>query len=312
MKISIILPAYNEELTIKDVITSFKKHLPQAYIYIIDNNSSDNTTKIAKATLKKLKAKGDVFFVKEQGKANAIRFAFSHIDSDIYVMSDADMTYPASEIKKLIQPVIDNQADMAVGDRLSKGIYTKENKRKFHNLGNNLVKKMINVIFKAKLKDIMTGYRVFNKKFVKTYPILVEGFELETDLTIHALDKRLRIVEVPIEYIDRPEGSESKLNTYVDGFKVVTRIFKLFKNYKPFYFFGLISTILFLAGLACGTPVIIEFIKSSFIKHVPLAILATGLMILAFLFLTIALILDTIAKNHKFNFELQLVEFDKK
>ncbi|MBU1076592.1 MAG: glycosyltransferase family 2 protein, partial [Spirochaetes bacterium] len=252
MKIALIIPVYNEELTIKDVILDFHKVMPIADIFIIDNNSTDNSNKIANNTLKKIKSKGEVIFVKRKGKANAVRHAFKRIDADIYIMVDGDFTYKAKDLPKLIKPIMDHETDMAVGDRLISGNYKKENKRQFHNFGNVLVKKIINFIFKTKLNDIMSGYRVFNKHFIKNFPILSEGFELETEMTLHAIDKKFNIVEIPIDYIDRPTGSTSKLNTLKDGIKVLKTIFIIFKDYKPFSFFGFLSFFFFITGMLIG------------------------------------------------------------
>jgi glycosyltransferase involved in cell wall biosynthesis len=305
-KISIIIPAYNEELTIKKVIEGFHNELPSVQIVVIDNNSKDKTNFIANEVLSSIGEKGILLFEKKQGKSNAIRKAFREIDSDIYVMVDADLTYSPKDLSKLLAPVINKEADMVVGDRLSGGKYHKENKRLFHNFGNGLVCTLINKIFKANLNDIMTGYRVFSRDFVKNYPILVEGFELETDMTLYAIQNKFNIVEIPIDYKDRPAGSESKLNTFSDGFLVIRRIISIFKNYKPFLFFGIISFLFFLLSIGCGIPVIIEFIETQYVEHVPLAILSTGLMSLSFLFLITGLILDTII--YRFN-EIREINF---
>ncbi|HCL56478.1 MAG TPA: glycosyl transferase [Spirochaetia bacterium] len=309
MKTAVILPAYNEEKTIKDVIIDFHTHLPDAEIFVINNNSKDKTHEIALETFKNLKLKGAVLFESRQGKANAVKKAFSEINADLYIMVDADLTYPAQEVHKLIAPVIEGKADMVVGDRISNNRYKEENKRKFHEFGNVLVKKLINVIFKSDLKDIMSGYRVFNKKFAKNYPILVEGFELETDMSLHALDKKFKILEIPIQYKDRPEGSFSKLNTFRDGFRVLKTIVKIYKNYKPLLFFSLFFLFFFIGSLAAGIPVLIEFIKNQFITHIPLAILSTGLAILSLLSLSIGLILATVTQNHRYNYELNLIRY---
>lgn len=237
MKTAIILPAYNEELVIEQVILDFYKQMPDAEIYVIDNNSKDNTNKIAKSVMEKHNIKGSVLFVKEQGKANAVRYAFQHIDADVYVMVDADLTYPAYHLPDLIAPIANGQADMVVGDRHATGAYKKENKRGFHNFGNWLVKYLIKKLFRSDLNDIMSGYRAFSKRFVKLYPILSAGFELETEMSIHALDKRYSVVEIPVDYKDRIEGSYSKLSTFKDGAKVLKTIFSIFENYRPLQFF---------------------------------------------------------------------------
>lgn len=310
LTIAIVIPAYNEEKTIRGVIHDFHRILPEAELYVIDNNSNDRTYQIAEETLAQVGASGRVIQERRQGKANAIRRAFAEIDADIYVMTDADLTYPAKEAEILIQPVIRDEAEMVVGDRISNGRYHHENKRPFHGFGNALVARIINVIFNSKLNDIMSGYRVFSRKFVKTYPILVEGFELETDLTLHALDKKFRITEIPITYQDRPEGSFSKLNTFSDGFRVLWNIFRIFKDYRPLFFFGSLAVLFALGGIAAGIPVVFEYLETRFITRVPLAILATGLMIVALVTFAIGTILDTVVKIHRFNYELELLRFE--
>lgn len=309
MEIAVVLPAYNEEKTIRDVVLDFDRELPNASIYVIDNNSKDMTNSIAKETLEAIGNRGRVLFEGRQGKANAIRKAFTEIEADIYVMVDADMTYPASDVHRLIQPIESGAADMVVGDRMSEGKYYSENKRKFHNFGNNFIKFCINTIFKTDMKDIMTGYRAFSKKFVKNYPILIEGFELETDITLHALDNRFPVVEVPIDYKDRPEGSFSKLNTFRDGFRVIFTIVKMLKNYRPFTFFGSLSLICLFFGLLAGLPVVFEFLRTQYVSHVPLAILATGFMIFSLLLFSVGLILNTVVKLHKIDYELRLLNY---
>ena len=224
MKTAIILPAYNEELVIERVILEFYNQMPEAEIYVIDNNSKDKTNEIAKKVMMENNVNGKVLFVKEQGKANAVRYAFQNIDSDIYVMVDADLTYPAYHLPDMLAPIIAGEADMVVGDRHATGAYKKENKRGFHNFGNWLVKYLIKKLFRSNLNDIMSGYRAFSKRFVKLYPILSGGFELETEMSIHALDKRYSIVEIPVDYKDRIEGSYSKLSTVKDGIKVLKTI----------------------------------------------------------------------------------------
>lgn len=300
MKVAVLIPCYNEELTIGKVINDFKKVLPEADIYVYDNNSKDKTSEIAK--------ENGAIVVKEtrQGKGNVVRSMFRDIDADYYIMADGDDTYPAEFAMELLKPVIDNEADMVIGDRLSNGTYESENKRPFHNFGNQLVKSLIGKLFKNEINDIMTGFRAFNRYFVKTMPILSGGFEIETEMSIHALDKRFLLKEIPIDYRDRPEGSCSKLNTYRDGFRVVKTIVSLFKNYKPFLFFSWFSLIVLIIGLMVGIPVIAEFMATHYIKKVPSAVLASGLCIVSILFFTCGLILDTIAKNNALNYELYL------
>ncbi len=306
MKTAIIFPAYNEEKTIAQVLTNFHSILPNAKLYIINNNSTDKTAETAENTLKILKAKGKVIFEARKGKANAVRRAFLKIKSDVYVICDADSTYSAKDLPALIEPIIKKEFDMTVGDRLSLGKYQKENKRRFHGFGNKLVIFLINFLFKAKLKDIMSGYRVFNRKFIKNYPILSEGFELETEMTLFALDHRFRIKEIPINYQDRPSGSVSKLNTVTDGLKVIKTILWIFKDYRPLLFFSFIGFIFALFSLIFGIPVIIEFLQISYITKVPSAILACGLMTIAFLCFTIGFVLDTVVKHNRMLFEILL------
>lgn len=305
--IAIILPAYNEELTIADVIRSFHAELPDAAIWVINNRSSDRTEAIALSVFSELSCTGGVIQEPSPGKGNAVRRAFLEIDSDFYVMADADMTYPAREIHTLLKPILENQADMVVGDRHSSGCYGVENKRSLHEFGNQLVRRLVNLLFKSKLTDIMSGYRVFNKRFVKNYPILVSGFEIETDMTLHALDKRFRIVEIPIQYLDRPEGSTSKLNTLRDGMKVILTIGNISRYYRPGLFFGVLAGLVCLAGLLMAIPVLKDWINFRFIFHVPLAILATGMEIVAVLLAAVALILDSLAHQDRRNFENRLL-----
>lgn len=300
MKIAVLIPCYDEELTIGKVIREFKRELPEADIYVYDNNSKDKTGEIAR--------ENGAIVIKEgrQGKGNVVRSMFRDIDADIYIMVDGDDTYPAGAVRELMQPVINNEADMVIGDRLSNGTYEKENKRAFHNLGNNLVKGLIGLLFKNEIKDIMTGYRVFNKFFVKTMPVMSEGFQIETEMSIHALDKKFRLKEIPIEYRDRPDGSESKLNTFRDGYRVIKTLIGLFKDYKPLLFFCSISIVSLILGLLVGIPVIVEFILTRFITKVPSAVLAVGFILVSVVSLSSGLILDTISATSKRNYELYL------
>lgn len=297
-KIAVMIPCYNEELTIRKVVEDFKKELPDAYIYVYNNNSKDNTEKIAKD------AGAIVIREYKQGKGNVVRSMFRDIDADMYVMVDGDDTYPAEEVHKLIEVVESGMADMAIGDRLSNGTYIKENKRNFHNFGNVLVKNTINFIFKSKLNDIMTGYRVFNREFVKNMPVLSPGFEIETEMTFHALDRNYSIVEVPITYRDRPVGSVSKLNTFSDGFKVLLTIFKMFKNYRPLGFFLIVAIIFWIISLIIGVPLFVEFFKTGVVTKFPSGILATGIAIFVMLSLSIGVILDTLVRQHKEQLEI--------
>jgi glycosyltransferase involved in cell wall biosynthesis len=301
-KIAVLIPCYNEEETIKKVVEDFKKVLPEANVYVYDNNSKDQTIAIAQ--------KSGAIVRKEfrQGKGFVVQKMFREIDADLYLLVDGDDTYPAEDAKKLIDVSTEYDADMVVGDRLSNGTYAQENKRGFHNFGNALVKNMVNLFFKSNLKDIMSGYRVFSKKFVKNYPILVGGFQLETDMTIFALDRKFTIKEVPIIYRDRPEGSVSKLNTYSDGFKVIMVIFNLFRYYRPFLYFSLFALLFVIIGLVTGLPVVLEYLKTSYISRVPSAILASGLMILGVLSLVCGLILDAIKRLNDEVSELNMKE----
>ena len=302
-KIAVLIPCYNEEVTIEKVIKDFKKELPEADIYVYDNNSKDKTAEIAK------KNGAIVKHEYRQGKGNVVRSMFRDIEADIYVMVDGDDTYPANEVHKLIKPIEDGKADMAIGDRLTNGTYKNENKRHFHEFGNNLVKKSINKLFKTDLKDIMTGYRAFNKVFVKNMPVLSPGFEIETEMSLHALDKKFIIKEIPIVYRDRPEGSVSKLNTVGDGIKVVKTIIKMYKDFRPRHFFWLIALIMAIIGLIIGLPVFIEFYNTSYITKIPSAILATGIMIFALIIAQCGVILDTVVKQHREKYELELSRY---
>ena len=305
--IAIVLPAYNEEMTIAGTIRSFATELPDALMVIVDNNSTDKTSEVAASTLYELNIKGLVIQEQRQGKGNAVRRAFRDIDADVYVMADADLTYPAEQVHELIRPIFEGHADMVVGDRHSGGQYRQENKRPLHNFGNRLVQSLVNRLFGASLVDIMSGYRAFNRMFVKSYPILVEGFELETDMTLHALDKRMRIVEIPINYRDRPAGSFSKLNTLFDGVRVVNTITTVLRYYRPLVFFGGVALIFALCGVAAGFPVLGDWLRERYVYHIPLAILATGLEIIAIVLVAIGLILDSITHQDKCNFERTLL-----
>ena len=303
-KIVLIIPAFNEEMTIEQVITDFHQQLPDAEIVVIDNNSSDSTSAIARRTLDQISPSGRLIFEGRQGKAMAMRTALSEIDADIYVMVDADSTYASQDVRSLIEPILAKEADMVVGDRHKTGAYRKENKRLFHNFGNSVVRSLINVLFKAQLHDILSGYRVFSRDFVKGFPILTKGFEIETEMTLHALEKRWRIVEIPVGYVDRPAGSFSKLNTFSDGIKVLGTIFSIFKYHKPFLFFSVMSLIFMIMGILTGSVVIAEFFATGYILHIPSAILSTGLMIISVVSLTIGIVLDTIVRLHNQEYEL--------
>jgi len=305
--IALILPAYNEELTISQVIEVFHRALPEACIYVIDNNSSDRTHELASSTLINLNIRGKVIKECRQGKGNAVRRAFLEVSADVYVMADADLTYPASRVRDLIEPILSGEADMVVGDRHSLGGYRKENKRNFHSFGNGLVTTLVNKLFRANLVDIMSGYRAFSKKFVRNYAILVEGFEIETDITLHSLDKRYRIKEIPIEYQDRPAGSLSKLNTFSDGTKVLFTIFQILCYYRPLFFFGMIAIFFGILGLITAIPVFNDWITHRFIYHVPLAILAVALELIAALSLSVSLVLNSITRQYRMQCERDLL-----
>ena len=303
--VSIIIPAYNEELSIENVIHNFYEVLPQAIFCIIDNNSTDCTYKLAVSTLKKLNAKGKVIKEPNRGKANAVAKAFNEIYSDIYILCDADNTYPISNLKPLIDPVLNNEADMVIGDRISNNSYKKVNTRQFHSFGNYLLTTLVNIIFKSSLKDILSGLRVFNQNFVKLLPISSTGFEIESEMTIHALSFDYKILEIPISYKNRVKGSTSKLNTFKDGFKILFYIIKLFKRYRPLLLFFLVFIFFVVSGLVIGIPVIIEYLISQKILRIPSAILASGCFVIAFISFFTGLILDSIYNYHKFNFKLK-------
>lgn len=307
MNIAIILPAYNEEQTIADTIESFYRVIPDAHIVVINNNSKDATAAIAKEALLQLNARGTVIDENRQGKGYAVRCAFMQIDADIFVLADADLTYPAERVNDLIDPIRIGHADMVVGDRLSGGHYRQENKRRFHDFGNDLVKWLVNKLFRADLRDIMSGYRAFSRTFVKSYPILAEGFQLETDMTLHALDKRFRIVEIPVEYKDRPQGSFSKLSTLGDGTRVLFAIAQILRFYRPLFFFGCVSLCFFILGLVAAMPVFSDWINYRFIYHLPLAVLAASLELVAVMAFGVGLVLDSITHQDKMRFEKELL-----
>lgn len=305
--VAVILPAYNEEQTIAPTIEDFHGSLPEASIWVINNRSSDATEQIARETLSRLGCKGGVINERRTGKGNAVRRAFLDIDADIYILADADMTYPAAQARDLMAPVLAGEADMVVGDRHSAGHYAAENKRALHGFGNRLVRDLVNKLFHANLTDIMSGYRVFSRRFVKSYPILVEGFEIETDMTLHALDKRFRIVEIPVEYRDRPAGSFSKLNTIRDGARVLNTIGNILRYYRPLIFFWGAGILVALFSLLAGMPVINEWLQTGYVAHIPLAILASGLGIVSVVLVAIGFILDSITHQDKRRFERELL-----
>ena len=273
-RVAVIIPCYNEAVTIAKVVADFRSALPGAPIYVYDNNSSDETAKLAK------ESGAIVRHEPRQGKGNVVRQMFRDIDADCYLMVDGDDTYPAEAAAALAAPILSGEADMTVGDRLSNGTYAEQNKRAFHGFGNDLVRTMIRWIYGYSFDDVMTGYRAMSRPFVKTFPVLSEGFQIETELSIHAVDRRWRIADVPIDYRDRPEGSESKLDTVGDGVKVVCAIASLFKNYRPLKFFSLIALVLALVGLILGLPVIGEFFATGLVPRLPTAVLAVALSLI--------------------------------
>ncbi len=299
--VAVLIPCYNESKTIEKVVKDYRKALPDADIYVYDNNSTDGTDVIAK------KAGAIVKYEYRQGKGNVIRSMFRDIDADCYLMIDGDDTYPAENAKAMCDAVLEGRADMVIGDRLS-STYFEENKRPFHNFGNVLVRKLINFIFKNNIKDIMTGYRAFSYDFVKGFPVLSKGFEIETEMTIHAVDKNFKLLEMPVEYRDRPAGSESKLNTVSDGIKVLRTIATLFKEYRPALFFNIFAVMLLLIGVVIGVPPFIGFFKTGIVEKFPSLIFSCFMVTLAILLWITGLILEVIAKKQKQNYELYLNE----
>ena len=299
-KIAVLIPCYNEKKTIEKVVKDFKKYLPKADIYVYDNNSVDGSDKIAK------KAGAIVKYEKRQGKGNVIRTMFREIDADCYLMVDADDTYPASNAKEMCDLVLKENYDMVIGDRLS-STYFVENKRRFHGFGNKLVRKLINLLFKSNIKDIMTGYRAFSYDFVKNFPVLSKGFEIETEMTIHALDKNFSIIEIPVDYKDRVDGSESKLNTYSDGLRVLGTIARLFKEYKPMSFFGIFSIVFFIITLVFVIPVFIDYFKTGLVERFPTLIFSGFMLMVSLLSLVCGIILQVVVRKHKQLFELNYI-----
>lgn len=304
-KIAVLIPCYNESKTIKKVIEDFKRELPEAIIYVYDNNSKDGTDKIAK------KAGAIVRYERKQGKGNVIRSMFRDINAECYIMIDGDDTYPAEYARKMCDLVLKNGSDMVIGDRLSSTYFT-ENKRPFHNIGNVIVRKLINMIYKSDIRDVMTGYRAFSYQFVKTFPVLSKGFEIETEMTIHTLDKNMLVDNVVIEYRDRPEGSKSKLNTYSDGVKVIKTIITLYKNYKTFSFFSVVSIILFIMGTVFLLPVIIEYFKTGLVLKMPSFLTSVFLFICGIQSFFGGLILENMVKKGRQDFEIKLNEYKDK
>ncbi len=300
--VAVLIPCYNEALTIGKVVDDFRRVLPDAAVYVYDNRSTDGTAAIARDH------GAQVRFECRPGKGNVVRSMVREIDADCYLMVDGDDTYPAEAAPSLLAPLMSGQADMVVGDRLSNGSYTSENDRAFHGFGNNLVRVLIRVIYGFEFNDVMTGYRAFNKVFAKTMPVLSPGFEIETELSIHAVDKRWRIVEVPVDYRDRPEGSESKLSTFSDGLKVLGTIASLFKDYKPMALFSWLAFVFVAFGLIVGVPVIGEYYATGQVDRFPSALLAVALVFTGLLSFASGLILDTVVKGNRKDYELQVIE----
>lgn len=302
-KIAVLIPCYNEAKTIKKVVEDFKRELPEATIYVYDNNSKDGTDEIAKA------AGAVVKYETRQGKGNVIRTMFREIEAECYVMVDGDDTYPAESAKEMVDAVLNENVDMVIGDRLSSTYFT-ENKRMFHNSGNKVVRALVNRIYKGDIRDIMTGLRAFSYKFVKTFPVMSKGFELETEMTIHCLDKNLKMKNVIIEYRDRPADSPSKLNTIPDGIKVIKTIFGFYKNYKPLNFFVWISFFAIVAGLCLFIPVFIDFLHRGVVK-IPTLVISVLCFMAGLQSLFTGLTLDNIIQNSRQNFEMKLIEIER-
>ena len=300
--VAVLIPCYNEAVTIGKVVDDFRRVLPEATVYVYDNNSSDGTGAIEREHGAVVRCE------RRQGKGNVVRQMMRDIDADYYLMVDGDDTYPAEAAPELLAPLVADEADMVVGDRLSNGTYGEENDRAFHGFGNDLVRVLIKWIYGFEFSDVMTGYRAYNAVFAKTMPVLSPGFEIETELSIHAVDKRWRIAEVPIDYRDRPEGSESKLDTFSDGCKVLLMILSLFKDYRPLALFSWVSLLFCVLGLVAGVPVIAEFLATGLVPKLPSALLAVALVFIGILSFTCGLILDTVVKGTRKQYELQVTE----
>lgn len=306
-KIAVLIPCYNESKTIGKVVTDFRRVLPEAVVYVYDNNSNDGTDEIAR------RAGAVVRYEHQQGKGNVIRRMFSEVDAECYLMVDGDDTYPAENAPEMVRKVFENKADMVVGDRLS-STYFEENKRPFHNFGNSIVRWAINTLFKNDIKDIMTGYRAFSYRFVKTFPVLSKGFEIETEMSIHAVDKNMYVENTVIDYRDRPEGSVSKLNTYSDGFKVLRTIARLFRTYRPGAFFGIVTGILAVISVAFFVPVLVSYASTGLVEKFPTLIMCGFTMLAAIISFFAGMILQTICQKNRQDFEIELyrVTLDKK
>ena len=303
-KIAVLIPCYNESKTIKKVVEDYKKALPEADIYVYDNNSSDHTDEIAR------EAGAIVRYEYRQGNGNVIRSMFKDIDADCYLMIDGDDTYPAENAREMCDLVLNKKVDMVIGDRLSSTYFT-ENKRPFHNFGNRLVRGLINFLFESNVRDIMTGYRAFSYEFVKTFPVLSKGFEIETEMTIHALDKNFLLEEVKVGYRDRPAGSVSKLNTYRDGFRVLKTIGRLFKEYKPTIFFSLLSLLFLIISVGFGIPVFAEYFKTGLVPRYPTLIFSGFMLMIALVLFACGVVLEVVVKKHRQLFELMLINVNR-
>ena len=299
MKIAVLIPCYNEAKTIAKVVADYRAALPEATVYVYDNNSTDGTDRIAR------EAGATVRYERRQGKGNVIRTMFREIEADAYLMIDGDDTYPAENAREMVDLVLAEKADMVVGDRLGSTYFT-ENKRPFHNTGNRLVRALVNRIFRGNISDLMTGYRAFSYQFVKSFPVLSKGFEIETEMSIHALDKNLAIRTVTVGYRDRPADSFSKLNTYSDGLRVLRTVARLYKEYRPLSFFGVVACLFGLVGAGLFTPVLLEYFATGLVPRFPTLIVSGVLAMVAILMLVCGLILDTVAKKHRQLFEVNL------
>ncbi len=296
--IAIILPAYNESLTVVETILDFHKALPAARIYVVDNNSTDDTQDKATKTMQEHNIPGAILFEARKGKGNAVRRAFIEVEAEAYLLADADCTYPANQAEEMLLPILQGKADMVIGDRISGGDYKSENKRPLHNFGNHLVQRLVNIVGKSNFNDIMTGYRALSAPLVRSYPLLVEGFQLETDISLFATRARLRCLEIPIRYVDRPAGSFSKLSTLHDGMGVLLTILRIMRFYRPLGFFTILAAFFCILGLVLGIPVVLEFMRTGFITKVPTAILAAALEIVATNLMSVGLTLDALAQQN--------------
>lgn len=301
-QIAVLIPCYNESKTIEKVVRDFQKQLPEATIYVYDNNSNDGTDEIAR------KAGAVVRYEYQQGKGNVIRRMFREINARCYIMVDGDDTYPAEYAREMSDKVLSRKVDMVVGDRLS-STYFEQNKRPFHNIGNSLVRKAINILFKSDIKDIMTGYRAFSYQFAKTFPVLSKGFEIETEMSIHAVDKNMFVENVVVDYRDRPEGSVSKLSTYSDGFKVLRTILRLYRTYRPMGFFGIVAFGLAVCAIIFFVPIFMTFIKTGLVPRIPTLIVCGFAILAAIQSLFSGLVLQTLVQKSRQDFEMNLQKY---